>query len=157
MIQQMLAIWSLVSLPLQNPACTSGSSQFTYCWHLAWRILSIILLACEVSAILWEFESSKEHSLNNPSIPSKQFIQWHFLGADRALELGLSWPELESWLCHWTHKRAEWSLNDHVSQGGAGAFTMSGGEPRGWNPAHEGTLETVKVSEILFCALNLLA
>ena len=28
MIQQMLAIWSLVPLPLQNPACTSGSSQF---------------------------------------------------------------------------------------------------------------------------------
>ena len=26
MIQRMLAIWSLVPLPLQNPACTSGSS-----------------------------------------------------------------------------------------------------------------------------------
>ena len=24
---------------------------FTYCWSLAWRILSIILLACEMSAI----------------------------------------------------------------------------------------------------------
>ena len=24
-----------------NPAWTSGSSQFTYCWSLAWRILSI--------------------------------------------------------------------------------------------------------------------
>ena len=33
-----------------NPACTSGSSQFMYSWSLAWRILSIILLACEVSA-----------------------------------------------------------------------------------------------------------
>ena len=28
-----------------KPACTSGSSQFTYCWSLAWRILSISLLA----------------------------------------------------------------------------------------------------------------
>ena len=30
-IQWMLAIGSLVSLPLLNPACTSGSSWFTYC------------------------------------------------------------------------------------------------------------------------------
>ena len=30
MIQQMLAIWSLVLLPFLNPDCTSGSSQFTY-------------------------------------------------------------------------------------------------------------------------------
>ena len=26
--------------------------QFTYCWSLAWRILSITLLACEMSAIV---------------------------------------------------------------------------------------------------------
>ena len=31
---------------------TSGSSQFTYSWSLAWRILSITLLACEMSAIV---------------------------------------------------------------------------------------------------------
>ena len=35
-----------------NPAWTSGSSRFTYCWSLAWRILSITLLACEMSAIV---------------------------------------------------------------------------------------------------------
>ena len=34
MIQQMLAIWSLVLLPFQNPAWTSGSSWFMYCWSL---------------------------------------------------------------------------------------------------------------------------
>ena len=45
MIQQMLAIWSLVPLPFLNPAWTSGSSQFTYSWSLACRILSITLLA----------------------------------------------------------------------------------------------------------------
>ena len=44
MIQQMLAIWSLVPLPFLNPAWTSGSSQFMYCWSLAHRILSITLL-----------------------------------------------------------------------------------------------------------------
>ena len=50
MIQQMLAIWSLVPLPFLKPAWTSGSSQFTYCRSLAWRILSITLLACAAAA-----------------------------------------------------------------------------------------------------------
>ena len=45
MIPWMLAIWSMVPLPFQNPACTSESSWFPYCWSLAWRILSIALLA----------------------------------------------------------------------------------------------------------------
>ena len=48
MIQQMLIIWSLVPLPFLKPAWTSGSSWFTYCWSLAWRILSITLLECEI-------------------------------------------------------------------------------------------------------------
>ena len=41
----MLTIWSLVPLPFLNPASTSGSSWFMYCWNLAWRILIIALLA----------------------------------------------------------------------------------------------------------------
>ena len=45
MIQEMLAIWSLVPLPFLNPAWTPGSSWFTCCWRLAWRVLSITLLA----------------------------------------------------------------------------------------------------------------
>ena len=57
-IQQMFAIWSLVPLPLRNPACTPESSWFMYCWSLAWRILSITLLACEMSATVWQFEWS---------------------------------------------------------------------------------------------------
>ena len=58
MIQQMLAIWSLVPLPFLKPAWTFGSSQFMYCWSLAWRILSITLLVCEMSAIVQLFEHS---------------------------------------------------------------------------------------------------
>ena len=54
----MLAIWSLVPLPFLNPAWTSGSSQFMYCWSLAWRILSITLLVCEMRAIVHQFEHS---------------------------------------------------------------------------------------------------
>jgi len=42
MIQQMLAIWSFVPLPFLKPAWTSGSSLFTCCQSLAWRILSIV-------------------------------------------------------------------------------------------------------------------
>ena len=55
MIQWILAIWSLVPLPFLNPAWTSGSSWFSYVWSLAWRILSITLLACEMSAVVWAF------------------------------------------------------------------------------------------------------
>ena len=44
--------WSLVPLPFLNPVWTSGSSWFTYCWSLAWRILSITLLVCEMSAMV---------------------------------------------------------------------------------------------------------
>ena len=62
MIQRMLAIWSLVPLPFLKPAWRSGSSQFTYCWSLTWRILSITLLACEMSAIV----RSVGHSLTLP-------------------------------------------------------------------------------------------
>ena len=58
----MLAIWSLVPLPFLKPAWTSGSSRFTYCWSLAWRILSITLLVCQMSAIVHQFE----HSLTLP-------------------------------------------------------------------------------------------
>ena len=58
MIQQMLVFWSLVPLPFLNPPWTSGSSWFTYCWNLAWRILSITLLAWEMCTIVRWFEHS---------------------------------------------------------------------------------------------------
>ena len=50
MIQHILAIWSLVPLPFVNPAWTSASSWFTYCWSLAWRVLSITLVVCAAAA-----------------------------------------------------------------------------------------------------------
>ena len=62
MIQQKLKMWSLVSLPFLNPAWTSGSSQFMYCWSPTWRILSITFLACEMSTTVWQ----SEHSLALP-------------------------------------------------------------------------------------------
>ena len=53
MIQQIFTIWYLLPLPFLNPACTTGGSWFTYSWSLAWRILSITLLACEMCGIVW--------------------------------------------------------------------------------------------------------
>ena len=58
MIQQMSAIWSLVPLPFLKPVWASEISWFTYRWSLAWRILSITLLGCEISATVWYFEHS---------------------------------------------------------------------------------------------------
>ena len=57
-IQQMLAIWSLVPLLFLNPAYISGSSWFKYCWSLTWRVLSITLLACEMNTIVQYLEHS---------------------------------------------------------------------------------------------------
>ena len=51
LIQQMLAIWSLVSLPFLNPACTSVSSWSMHCWSLAWRILHITLLVTALATV----------------------------------------------------------------------------------------------------------
>ena len=59
MIQQMLVIWSLIPLPFLKPAWTSGSSWFTYCWSLAWRIWALLyqhvrwVQLCGSMSILW--------------------------------------------------------------------------------------------------------
>ena len=45
-------------LSFLKPAWTSGSSLSMYCWNLAWRILSITLLACQMNAIVQQFEHS---------------------------------------------------------------------------------------------------
>ena len=48
---------SLAFSMIQCSAWTSGSSWFMYYWSLTWRILSISLLACEMSALCgsWTF------------------------------------------------------------------------------------------------------
>ena len=53
-------VGNLVSgpLPFLNPTWTSGSSEFIYCWSLAWRILISTLPACEMSATVWLYEHS---------------------------------------------------------------------------------------------------
>ena len=103
MIQQMLAIWSLVPLPFLNPAWTSGSSRFTYveawlgefwalfCWHVRWVQL------CGSLSILWHCLSlGLEWKLTFPSpvatakfskfagILSAALSQHHLLGFEIA-------------------------------------------------------------------------
>ena len=54
----MFAISSLVPLPFLYPAWTSESSWLRYCWSLAWRILNITLLVCEMNAKCLNFSSN---------------------------------------------------------------------------------------------------
>ena len=76
MIQWMLAIWFLVSLFFLNPTCTSESSQFMYCWSLAWRILSITLLSSEMSRQC--IKEQRHHFANNsPYSQSSGFSSSH--------------------------------------------------------------------------------
>ena len=84
MIQQMLAIWCLVPLPFLKPAWTSGSSRLTYCWSLAWRILSITLLACEVK---WNEVSQSCPTLCGPMDCSLPHSSIH--GILQAITLGV--------------------------------------------------------------------
>ena len=55
----MLAIWFMVPLPFPNPAWTSGSSWFMYCWILAWKFWALLPLCvrwvqlCGSLSILW--------------------------------------------------------------------------------------------------------
>ena len=65
-------------LPFLNPAWTSGISLFTYCWGLAWRILSITLLASEMMSPFTKlFQFTWCHPLPNLSkqiLGGEQFV-----------------------------------------------------------------------------------
>ena len=82
----MLAIWSLVPLPFLKPAWTSGSSQFMYFWSLAWRILSITLLACDRCAMVQKFENS---------------LTFHFLGIGMKADLFQSYGHFRVFQICW--------------------------------------------------------
>ena len=84
-IQRMLAVWSLFPLPFLNPAWTSRSSRFIYCWSLSWRILSITLLVCAAAAAAKSLQSCPtlcdpvDGSLPGsavPGIPQARTLEW---------------------------------------------------------------------------------
>ena len=74
-----------------KPNLYIGNSQFIYCWSLAWRILSIILLVCEMRTIA--------RSLS---------ILWHcsLLGMGWKLTFSNLWPLLSfpNLLTYWMHR-----------------------------------------------------
>ena len=104
MIQWVLAVWSLVPLPFLNPAWTSGSSRFMYCWSLAWRILSFYLASmwnecnCVLVrtffgiALVWDWNENWPFPILWPllsfpnllDILSAALSQHHFLGFEIA-------------------------------------------------------------------------
>ena len=56
MIQWILPIWPLVSLPFINPVWTSSISRFMCCWNLAWRIVSMPLFnSVQLLSRVWLF------------------------------------------------------------------------------------------------------
>ena len=125
MIQQMFAIWSLVPLPFLNPAWTSGSSSFTYCWSLAWRILSITLLACEMSAIVQQFE----HSLGFPGGSDSKESAWNAggLGSVPGVANSLTWLSNFTFTFHFHAFEKEMAIHSNIF-----AWRIPGmGEPGG--------------------------
>ena len=57
----------------------SRSFQFTYCWSLAWRILRITLLACEMSTTVWQSEHSSVLPFFGIGMKTDLFQLWgHF-------------------------------------------------------------------------------
>ena len=89
-IQQMLAIWSLVPLPFLNPTWIYGGSRFMYCCSLAWRILSITMLAWEMTAIFQWFKHSLALPLRlewkltfSSPVATAEFskLSWHIEGS----------------------------------------------------------------------------
>ena len=106
MIEQMLEIWSSVPLLFLNPACTSGSSRFMYCWGLAWKILTITLLACEMVQlcrslnILWHALPSVTWGQNCPWLRTSGYrnsktkriaIRGSEQGFMKKVQFGLKW------------------------------------------------------------------
>ena len=87
MIQQMLAIWSLIPLTVLNPAWTSGISWFKYCWSLAGEFWALFC---------WLDECNCE-------------VVWTFFGISFLWDWNENWPFLVLWpllsfpnlLAHW--------------------------------------------------------
>ena len=94
--------------------------KFMYCWSLAWRILSITLLACEMSTIMQQFE----HSLD-------VYICFYFsLMSNTEYSTFLTIPfspsldPLTSSLCHLSNVKSIMTLN-HISTRIISRFTSN--------------------------------
>ena len=122
MIQWILAIWSLVPLPFLKPSWTSGRSQFTYYWILAWRILSITLLSKGDQS--WVFIGRTDVEAETPILWPPDVKSW-LIGKDPDTgkvwgqeEKGTTEDEMVGWH-HWLDGReSEWTPGVGDGQGG---------------------------------------
>ena len=77
----------------KTPAWTSGNSRFMYCWRVAWRILSISLLACEMSAIVvlkFYEKYTKKHTQAHSYNHIKYIIEYWYLWSGTITRLTFS-------------------------------------------------------------------
>ena len=104
-IQQMLAIRSLVSLPLQNPICTCASSWLMYCWILSWM--------------------DSEHSLASTWNECDCTLVWTSFGTALLWDWNENWPfpvlwpllSFPNWLTCWVqHFKVKWSKCESLSR-----------------------------------------
>ena len=72
--QWTVVVTSLVPLPFLNPAWISGSSRFTYCWSLAWKILSIsLLVSVQLSSVAQSCLTFRDPmNRSTPGLPAHQ-------------------------------------------------------------------------------------
>ena len=104
-----------IPLPFINPTCTSGSSQFTYCWSLAWRIFEHYLASmwnefnCVIVwtffgiALLWDWNAILKDDFQSCShcwvFQICWHVEWSTLAAASYFRIwnssaGIPWPWL---------------------------------------------------------------
>ena len=104
-IQWMLAIWSLIPLPFLNPA---KNSQFTYCWNLAWRTLSMTLLWVQLFSslnILWHHPSlglKWKLTFSSP-VATAEFWELHIKTTMRYHSAPVRMAQIHSTKCCWRY------------------------------------------------------
>ena len=114
MIQRILSIWSLVPLSFLNLIWTSGSSRFTYCWSLAWRILSITLLGVHWKDWCWCWNSNTLATWCEELTHWKRPQCWERLraggeGGDRGWDGWMA--SLTRWMWVWVNSRSWWNAS----------------------------------------------
>ena len=115
MIQQLLAIWSLVPLPFLKPAWTSGRSWFTYCWSLAWRIKNfnkiLRILRRGIRGNKLEDETQVIWSFRGFSLISVSILVWNIISFSLKIH---SWKSMNLKFKSGVLQNTKWLLSNLV-------------------------------------------
>ena len=128
LIQQMLAIWSLVPLLFLNPAWTPGSSQFTYYWSQLGEFWASLCLHVKMKV---QVDSLRPHGLYSPwnspgqnsGVSSRSLLEGIF--PTQKSNPGL--PHCRQILYQLSHKGSPWILEWVAYPFSRGPF-----QPRNW-------------------------